>query len=88
MKCLTSFLLQKSNQWLGSVVWDPQRQQTLRLEGNIIIVVGGGVGLVVVDDWKVTIKRNKKGLVTPASGSPEVDQGLTRRSLKTTENKM
>jgi len=70
------------------VVWDPQRQQTLRLEGIIIIVVGGGVGLVVVDDWKVTIKRNKKGLVTPASGSPEVDQGLTRRSLKTTENKM
>jgi hypothetical protein len=44
------------------VVWDPQRQQTLRLEGIIIIVVGGGVGLVVVvDDWKVTIKGIKRG---------------------------
>jgi hypothetical protein len=37
---------------------------------------------------KVTIKKNKKGLVTPASGSPEVDQGLRRRSLDTKENKM
>jgi hypothetical protein len=33
-------------------------------------------------------KKNKKGLVTPASGSPEVDQGLTRRSLNTKEKKM
>jgi hypothetical protein len=46
----------------------------VRLEGIIIIVF--------VVDWKVTIKRNKKkGLVTPVSGSPEVDQGLTRRTL-------
>jgi len=30
------------------------------------------------------IKKDKKGgLVTPASGSPEVDQGLTKRSLNT-----
>jgi hypothetical protein len=30
----------------------------------------------------MVIKKNKKGgLVTPASGSPEVDQGLTKRSL-------
>jgi len=31
----------------------------------------------------MVIKKNKGGggLVTPASGSPEVDQGLTKRSL-------
>jgi hypothetical protein len=26
----------------------------------------------------MVIKKNKRGLVTPASGSPEVDQGLTK----------
>jgi hypothetical protein len=37
----------------------------------------------------VIIKKNKKGgLVTPASGSPEVDQGLTKRSLNMIESKM
>jgi membrane protein DedA with SNARE-associated domain len=39
LKCLTNSLLQKSNQWLGSMVWDPQRQQALRLEGIIIVVI-------------------------------------------------
>jgi uncharacterized protein (DUF111 family) len=29
----------------------------------------------------MVIKKNKRRLVTPASGSPEVDQGLTKRSL-------
>jgi hypothetical protein len=28
-----------SNQWLVSIVWDPQRQQALRMDGIIIIVV-------------------------------------------------
>jgi hypothetical protein len=28
------------------------------------------------------IKRIKRGLVTPASGSPEVDQGLTKKVLE------
>jgi hypothetical protein len=64
------------------MAWDPQKQLALRLEGNIIIVVIIIIVVVVVD-WKVKIKRNKKGLVTPASGSPEVNQGLTRRSLNT-----
>jgi hypothetical protein len=30
----------------------------------------------------VIIKKNKRGLVTPASGSPEVDQGLTKKVLE------
>jgi len=30
----------------------------------------------------VIIKKNKIGLVTPASGSPEVDQGLTKKVLE------
>jgi hypothetical protein len=41
-----------SNQWLGSIVWDPQRQQALRMDGIIIVVV------VVV---KRKLKRNKIG---------------------------
>ena len=28
-----------SNQWLGSMVKDPQRQQALRMDGIIIIVI-------------------------------------------------
>jgi membrane protein DedA with SNARE-associated domain len=28
-----------SNQWLGSIAWDPQRQQALRMDGIIIIVI-------------------------------------------------
>jgi hypothetical protein len=28
-----------SNQWLGSMVWDPQRQQALRMDGIIIFIV-------------------------------------------------
>jgi len=70
------------------MVWDPQRKQALRLEGIIIIIVVVVVVVVVVVDWKVTITRNNKGLVTPASGSLQVDQGLTRRSINTKENKM
>jgi hypothetical protein len=59
----------------------------LRLEGIIIviIIIIIVVVVIVVVDWKETIKK-KKGLVTPASGSPEVDQGLTRRSLKYKKN--
>jgi hypothetical protein len=30
----------------------------------------------------VIIKKNKRGLVTPVSGSPEVDQGLTKKVLE------
>jgi len=29
----------------------------------------------------MVIKKNKRRLVTPASGSPDVEQGLTKRSL-------
>jgi len=46
-----------SNQWLGSIVWDPQRQQALRMDGIIIIVVV--VVVVVVEKRK--LKRNKIG---------------------------
>jgi hypothetical protein len=52
------------------MVWDPQRQQALKMDGIIIIVIVG----------KVIIKKNKIGLVTPTLGSPEVDQGLIVRS--------
>jgi len=38
-----------SNQWLGSMVWDPQKQQALRMDGMIIIVI-----IVVV----VVVERN------------------------------
>ena len=38
-----------SNQWLGSMVWDPQRQQALRMDSIIIIVI-----IVVV----VVVERN------------------------------
>ena len=41
-----------SNQWLGSIVWGPQRQQALRMDGIIIIIV-----VVVVEKRK--LKRNK-----------------------------
>jgi hypothetical protein len=68
---------------MGSMAWDPQRQQALRMEGIIIIVI-----IVVVVVVKVTIRKNKNALVTPASGSPEVNQGLTKRSLNMIENKM
>jgi len=69
---------------LGSKVWDLQRQLALSLEGVIIIVI------IIFDvvDWKVTIKRDKKGLVTPVSGSPDVDQGLIRRSLNINKLKL
>jgi hypothetical protein len=50
------------------MVWDPQRQQALKMDGIIIIVIVG----------KVIIKKNKIGLVTPTLGSPEVDQGLIK----------
>jgi hypothetical protein len=53
------------------------------MEGIIIIVI-----IVVVVVVKVTIRKNKNALVTPASGSPEVNQGLTKRSLNMIENKM
>jgi septation ring formation regulator EzrA len=69
------------------MAWDPQRQQALRMEGIIIIVIIVIVVVVVVV-VKVTIRKNKNGLVTPASGSPEVNQGLTKRSLNMIENKM
>ena len=37
-----------SNQWLGSIVWDPQRQQALRMDGIIIIVIIIIIVVVVV----------------------------------------
>jgi preprotein translocase subunit SecE len=37
-----------SNQWLGSIVWDPKRQQALRMDGIIIIVIIIVVVVVVV----------------------------------------
>jgi len=44
------------------MVWDPQRQLALRVEGVIIIVIIIIiVVVVVVVDWKVTIKKNKRG---------------------------
>jgi hypothetical protein len=45
-RCLANFLLWVSNQWLGSMVWDPQRQQALRMDGIIIIVI------IIVEDRK------------------------------------
>ena len=51
---------------MDSKVWDPQRQQTLRLEGITIIVIIifiiVVVVVVVVVVVKVTIKKNKKGV--------------------------
>jgi t-SNARE complex subunit (syntaxin) len=46
---------------VDSKVWDPQRQQTLRLEGMTIIVIIIFI-IVVVVVVKVTIKKNKKGV--------------------------
>jgi len=47
------------------MAWDPHRQLALRDEGIIIIVIIIIVVVVVVvvvdDDWKVTIKRIKRG---------------------------
>jgi t-SNARE complex subunit (syntaxin) len=37
-----------SNQWLGSMVKDPQRQQALRMDGIIIIIIIIIVVVVVV----------------------------------------
>jgi len=37
-----------SNQWLGSMVWNPQRQQALRIDGIIIIVIIVIIIIVVV----------------------------------------
>ena len=73
---------------MGGDEWDPQRQQALRMDGIIIvviiiIVVVVIIIVVVVVESERQLKRNKKNwLVTPASGSPEVDQGLIKRSLK------
>jgi hypothetical protein len=44
-----------SNQWLASMVWDPQRQQALRMDGIIIIII------VVVVVEKRKLKGNKIG---------------------------
>ena len=51
---MANFLLWMSNQWLASTVWDPQRQQALRMDGNIIIII---VVVVVVEKRK--LKGNK-----------------------------
>jgi flagellar basal body-associated protein FliL len=48
----------------------------------IIIVVVVIIIVVVVVESERQLKRNKNWLVTPASGSPEADQGLIKRSLK------
>ena len=48
-----------SNQWLGSIVWDPQRQQALRMDGIIIVVIIIIIVVVVVEKRK--LKRNKIG---------------------------
>ena len=45
-----------SNQWLGSIVWDPQRQQALRMDGIIIIVI---IIIIVVVVEKRKLKGNK-----------------------------
>ena len=45
---MANFLLWMSNQWLGSKVWDPQRQQALRMDGIIIIVIIIVIVVVVV----------------------------------------
>ena len=44
-----------SNQWLGSMVWDPQRQQALRMGIIIIIVI---IVVVVVERNNL---KNKNG---------------------------
>ena len=44
-----------SNQWLGSIVWDPQRQQALRMDGIIIVII---IIIVVVVE-KRKLKGNK-----------------------------
>ena len=41
---------------MGSIVWDPQRQQALRMDGIIIVVI-----IVVVVVEKRKLKRNKIG---------------------------
>jgi hypothetical protein len=62
------------------MVWDPQRQQALRVIIIIIIVIIIILVVVVVVVFEKDNLKNKKWLVTPASGSPEVDQGLVIRS--------
>ena len=47
-----------SNQWLGSMVWDPQRQQALRMDGIIIIVII--IIIVVVVDVVVVVVVEKR----------------------------
>ena len=75
---------------MGGDEWDPQRQQALRMDGIIIVVIIIIVVVVIIIVVVVVvgkgkaIKRKYKLLVTPASGSPEVDQGLIKRSLKNT----
>ena len=57
------------------MVWGPQRQQAQRVIIIIIIVI------VFVFVERDNLKKKRiKWLVTPASGSPEVDQGLITRS--------
>jgi flagellar basal body-associated protein FliL len=79
---------------MGGDRWDPQIQQALRMDGIIIVVIIIIVVVVIIIVVVViiivvvvvgkgkAIKRKYKLLVTPASGSPEVDQGLVKRSLK------
>ena len=45
-----------SNQWLGSIVWDPQRQQALRMDGIIIVVI-----IIIIVVVVVVEKRKLKG---------------------------
>jgi len=45
-----------SNQWLGSIVWDPQRQQALRMDGIVIVVI---IIVVVVVEKGKAIKEIK-----------------------------
>ena len=59
------------------MVWGPQRQQGLRVVIIVVIIIVVVVVVVVVE--RNNLKRIK-WLVTPASGSPEVDQGLITRS--------
>jgi hypothetical protein len=50
LRCQTNCCPQRCNRWqgMGSMVWDPQRQQALRMDGIIIIVIIIIVVVVVV----------------------------------------
>jgi len=68
------------------MVWDPQRQQALRMDG--IIIIDYYYCCCCCCCGKSQLKKNKIWLVTPTLGSPEVDQGLVKGLRKRVKYRM